>query len=297
MSFGGSQTSGLLGGFKSCAPNSGTGNSAEASGSMCLGRFAPRNVWASIWRCNVIKASIRASGRGGHPGICTSTGRKRSMPLSTLYPCLNGPPEIAQAPIAMTYFGSGIWLNNRTTWGAIFLVTVPATIIKSAWRGEGRNTSAPNRARSKRDMVVAIISMAQQARPNWRGQIELRRLQLYKSWSFTVKTPCLLNSLRNPSSIGLFPGQNPFHPGPNQSFAQEQKENHHGQKSPQGQTGESDRKRQQKKRLHVKNEKENAINIILRLELDAGLAFRFQTALINGVLLLAGFLKGKKSRP
>src|ERR1017187_5253388 len=100
------------------------------------------------------------------------------MPLSTLYPCLNGPPEIAQAPIAMTYFGSGIWLYNRTTCGAIFFVTVPATIIRSAWRGEGRNTSAPNRARSHLAMEAAIISMAQQARPKPSGQIEFLRPQL-----------------------------------------------------------------------------------------------------------------------
>jgi hypothetical protein len=58
------------------------------------------------------------------------------------------------------------------------LVTVPATIIKSACRGEGRNTSAPNRAMSKRAMEVAIISMAQQARPNCSGQSEFLRPQL-----------------------------------------------------------------------------------------------------------------------
>src|SRR3954463_6043883 len=103
------------------------------------------------------------------------------MPFSTLYPCLNGPPEIAHAPMAMTYFGSGIWLYSLTTCGAIFFVTVPATIIKSAWRGDGRNTSPPNRAMSYRDAAVAIISIAQQARPNCNGQIELRRPQLYRS--------------------------------------------------------------------------------------------------------------------
>jgi hypothetical protein len=85
---------------------------------------------------------------------------------------------MAQAPIAITYFGSAIWLYNRTTCGAIFFVTVPETIIKSACRGEGRKISAPNRARSYRAMVVAIISMAQQASPNCIGQIEFRRPQL-----------------------------------------------------------------------------------------------------------------------
>ncbi len=32
--------------------------------------------------------------------------------------------------------------------GTIFLVTVPETIIRSAWRGLGRMTSMPKRARS-----------------------------------------------------------------------------------------------------------------------------------------------------
>ena len=40
----------------------------------------------------------------------SSTGTYRSMPFRTLYPSLKGPPEIAHAPIAMTYLGSGIWL-------------------------------------------------------------------------------------------------------------------------------------------------------------------------------------------
>jgi hypothetical protein len=52
---------------------------------------------------------------------------------------------------------------------------VPATIMTSHCRGEGRNTSAPNRARSKREAPVAIISMAQQARPKVIGQSELAR--------------------------------------------------------------------------------------------------------------------------
>src|SRR5581483_10838026 len=62
----------------------------------------------------------------------------------------------------------------------IFLVTVPATIIKSAWRGEGRKSSEPKRAISKRPPPDAIISIAQQARPNCMGQIEDLRPQLYK---------------------------------------------------------------------------------------------------------------------
>ena len=61
--------------------------------------------------------------------------------------------------------------------GAIFCERRPATIMRSAWRGEGRKTSAPKRATSKRDAAMDIISMAQQARPKPSGQMELLRAQ------------------------------------------------------------------------------------------------------------------------
>src|SRR5215469_9523686 len=133
---------------------------------------------------------------------------------------------MAHAPMAMTYFGSGIWLYKRTTCGAIFLVTVPATIIKSACRGDGRNTSAPNRARSQRDIEAAIISMAQQASPKPSGQTEFLRPQLYRSSSVVVKTPCFCNSLLSPSSI-LSPGKHSLPPCPHEGRDEHEYENHH----------------------------------------------------------------------
>ena len=66
----------------------------------------------------------------------------------------------------------------RFSTGAIFSVTVPATIIRSDWRGLGRKTSAPKRAMSKRAAELAIISIAQQARPKVSGQIDDLRAQL-----------------------------------------------------------------------------------------------------------------------
>jgi hypothetical protein len=62
--------------------------------------------------------------------------------------------------------------------GAIFCETRPAMIIKSDWRGDPRNTSAPNLEMSYREAAMDIISIAQQARPKDIGQIELRRAQL-----------------------------------------------------------------------------------------------------------------------
>src|SRR5215831_6067366 len=56
---------------------------------------------------------------------------------------------------------------------------------------------------SYRDAAVAIISMAQQASPNCRGQIEFLRPQLYSSCIEVTQTPCLCSSVRNCSSIWL----------------------------------------------------------------------------------------------
>src|SRR6266567_1604867 len=70
--------------------------------------------------------------------------------------------------------------------GAIFCETRPAIIIRSAWRGEPRNTSAPKRAMSKRDADMDIISMAQQAKPKLMGQSDDLRAQ-FTAWSSLVK--------------------------------------------------------------------------------------------------------------
>src|SRR5215468_1825721 len=62
-------------------------------------------------------------------------------------------------------------------------------IIRSDWRGDGRKTSAPKRATSKRDAPIDIISMAQQARPKVIGQMELRRTQFTTASSEASTTP------------------------------------------------------------------------------------------------------------
>src|SRR5919204_4699654 len=65
----------------------------------------------------------------------------------------------------------------RLSMGAILIVTVPDTIMRSEWRGEAHGTM-PKRSTSKREANVAIISIAQQARPNVTGQIDELRAQL-----------------------------------------------------------------------------------------------------------------------
>src|ERR1700683_4959586 len=73
--------------------------------------------------------------------------------------------------------------------GAILFETRPAMIIRSLCRGDPRNTSAPKREISKRDALIDIISIAQQARPNAIGQMEFLRPQLITLSSVVVITP------------------------------------------------------------------------------------------------------------
>src|SRR5204863_7283192 len=65
----------------------------------------------------------------------------------------------------------------RLSMGAILMVTVPETIMRSEWRGEAHGT-IPKRSTSKRLANVAIISIAQHASPKVTGQIDDLRAQL-----------------------------------------------------------------------------------------------------------------------
>src|SRR5579875_940982 len=61
--------------------------------------------------------------------------------------------------------------------------------MRSAWRGEARKTSMPNRAESKRGPPNSIISMAQQARPNCAGHSDDLRVQLTSFSTLASRTP------------------------------------------------------------------------------------------------------------
>src|SRR5512132_1055072 len=97
----------------------------------------------------------------------------------------------------------------RRMTGAIFRQTVPATIMRSDCRGEARNTPAPKRSMSYREETVAIISIAQHARPKVIGQMEPLRHQLMKASRLVVRT--LASSCRSsrpiliPFESALFP--------------------------------------------------------------------------------------------
>src|SRR5215510_14485299 len=89
--------------------------------------------------------------------------------------------------------------------GAIFSTTVPATIMRSDWRGVPRKTSAPKRERSCRASMTAIISMAQHASPNCMGQIDERRAQLMTESTVVVamlsSKRLSINPLRVPRAL------------------------------------------------------------------------------------------------
>src|SRR5689334_10960197 len=103
----------------------------------------------------------------------------------------------------ITHLGSGICSQSWRITGAILLETRPAMMMRSDWRGEGRNTSAPKRAMSKRDAPIDIISMAQHAKPNVRGQIEFLRIQLTADSRVVSTTPSGVG-LPNVSSLTTF---------------------------------------------------------------------------------------------
>ena len=57
------------------------------------------------------------------------------------------------------------------------VVSVPATISTSAWRGLARNGNIPQRSMSFLEVAADIISMAQQASPDSSGQRLLARIR------------------------------------------------------------------------------------------------------------------------
>src|SRR5688500_4773231 len=103
--------------------------------------------------------------------------------------------------------------------------------------------------------------------------------------------PLLLSSLLNPSSIGmsLSPGQNSFAPRPDQPFHQEKEEDHHGQECAETQVEECDREWKEKDDLNIKDEEDDAVEIVVGTELDPGVAFGFKAALVDGGFVGARF--------
>src|ERR1051326_3200796 len=87
----------------------------------------------------------------------------------------------------MTHLGSGICSQRWRRRGAILTETVPATIMRSAWRGLARKTSEPKRERSYCGAeAAAIISKPQQASAYINGQMERERTQFCAHWTMSA---------------------------------------------------------------------------------------------------------------
>src|ERR1051325_7980543 len=81
------------------------------------------------------------------------------------------PPKLPQAPIAITHFGSSIWVNLAQR--ARHLVRdASGDDQQLGLAGEARKNSMPKRAMSYRAPAVAIISIVQQEVPKRSGHIE-----------------------------------------------------------------------------------------------------------------------------
>ena len=105
--------------------------------------------WGAAWRFHprptaTSRPWMIASGRGGQPGMKTSTGRTGSADPAAAYVCANTPPPTAQAPTATTSRGSGIasYVSSAASWR--LRVITPVTRSRSAWRGDATK-SMPRR--------------------------------------------------------------------------------------------------------------------------------------------------------
>src|SRR5690606_17465104 len=129
-----------------------------------------------------------ASGLGGQPGTYTSTGITSSMPCNTEY-VSKIPPLEAHAPTAITQRGSAICVYTCLSTGAIFFAMVPMTSNISACLGEKLGLSAPNRAKSYVEPIVAINSIPQQDVANGKGHKEFARASPMALSNVVAKNP------------------------------------------------------------------------------------------------------------
>src|SRR4249919_2029544 len=180
--------------------------------------------------------------------------------------------------MASTHFGSAIWSYICRSTGAIFWLTRPATIIRSAWRGVFEARSMPNLARSCRGPPVEISSIAQQARPNVAGQTEL--LRAYPATFSTVVSRMPLGSFSSrPISVPL---QTAAPPDVGVRDKHRDDEQHHLDQPEQPEPVEGYGPRVKEDDLDVEHDEEHRGQVVLHREPDAGrLTGRLDAALVG----------------
>src|ERR1700683_229620 len=119
-----------------------------------------------------------------------------------------------------------------------------------------------------------------------------------------TKMPCLPSSIFSCSSTAMSlrsrisrPREYAFCPGPGKALDQQQHKNHRGAAGCRTKAGERYRKGQQKNRFHVKDEKDDGVEIVSRAELYPGVAPGLETALIDCVLSRVRFGGRKEPSP
>src|SRR5436309_263082 len=192
---------------------------------------------------------------------------------------------------------------------AILSVTVPATIMTSDWRGVARKAPAPKRSRSYRDAPVAIISMAQHARPKVMGQSDPERAQLKSlssdamttlSSNFPSKTPMLsspslrrklhgMQFLLRPGRLfqvfRLHPLQIPFGPDVRKTHSQNGDKYQSLDEGKHAELLEYHRPGQQEDDLHIENDENEGNNVKANVELYPGRTCGILPAFIGDVFL------------
>src|SRR5437667_6397817 len=125
---------------------------------------------------------------------------------------------------------------------------------------------------------------------------ELQRLRRYNSTA--ANTLCNNVTLLTFLTSGLArPLQATLAPRPGETFNQKKQKNQNGNKRTHRQPGERDRKRHKKNRLDVEDQKDDGVEIILRLELNVRFTNGFYPALVDRVFFRAGLWRLEKSPP
>src|SRR4051794_24316405 len=109
--------------------------------------------------------------------------------------------------------------------------------------------------------------------------------------------PLLQYSISRVAFHSSRPCETAFDPSPNQSFDQQKKENQNRDKGPDRQPGERHRERHQKHCFHIKDQKDDAVGIILRSKLHLRIADRFDAAFVGRVFRDAWFRRLKEMAP
>ncbi len=109
---------------------------------------------------------VVVTGWGGQPGTYRSTGTPRASLAPAWQTGLraNMPPEMAQAPTAMTSRGAGVASQVACSAARMFSETGPVTTMPSAWRGEATNW-IPKRPRSNWTFPLAFSSASHPLQP------------------------------------------------------------------------------------------------------------------------------------